>query len=170
MTSAVIYIVVLVAASCSIARGQLPIATTIPLTTDDNPTIISEPVNATNTSIFCQLERNNQIAQTRWSIQRPGDSTPTEILIDVDVLLGIPGFENYFVERRMVMGGVLRSNLTIRVFENSLDMANISCFSGVIQDTAINGTFTLRVISEDRLLSCNLVTDDAVFFPQSHQC
>ena len=52
----------LMAVSCSIANGQGTIATTtIPPTSDNNPAIISEPVNATNTSIFCEIEITLQL-------------------------------------------------------------------------------------------------------------
>lgn len=88
--------------------------TTIPSTNDINPAVVFDLANAINITIFCELERDGALTQTRWAIQRLGDEMPSQIDINDTTLSGIAGFENYFVGGQMLTGGgVLRTNLII---------------------------------------------------------
>ena len=104
--------------------------------------IVSQPENATNVTLYCKVFRVG-IGQrsSEWSIRRHGDATDTDLRFSLVDGTGMPGAENFFVT-----GGILQTNLTIRVFSLTFDRANISCGAG--PDVAINGTFRLRIISE----------------------
>ena len=153
MTTLVTVALFLVTAVCfKSTYSQLLISNTDPPTTDESPAIIAAPENATNVTVYCVVTRvggsDPGIKQNVWRVTRPGDTMSTAILINPANLTGREGFENYFVTSNniTVFNTPIRTNLTIRVFDSSFDMANISCGSG--NDVAINGTFILRVISE----------------------
>ena len=126
------------------AQGQL-LAVTDPVTSDQRPTVIAAVENATNVTWFCEVTRDSNLRVTYWFITKRGSDSKTYISLHPNGT-GATNFENYFATGRNVSGVLLHSNLTIRVFDGSLDMANLSCGAG--NDIASNGTFILRVISE----------------------
>ena len=104
--------------------------------------IVSQPENATDVSILCEVVRVGVgIRATNWRIRRPGDAVYTLLDFNGTDGTGILGSKNFFLTDTYQ-----RANLTIRVFDASLNDANISCGAG--NDIAINGTFRLRIISE----------------------
>ena len=104
--------------------------------------IVSQPENAADVSILCEVVRVTLgIRATAWRIRRPGDTMDTVLLFNNTDGTGLPGAENFFITDTMQ-----RANLTIRVFDASLNDANITCGTG--NDIAVNGTFRLRIISE----------------------
>ena len=136
------------------AYSQQLISVTDPPTTDENLAVIAAPENATNVTMYCVVTRvGSGIKQNFWRITRPGDTMSTNIQFHANGT-GREGFENYFFTSNniTVFDTPIRTNLTIRVFDSSFDMANISCGSG--PDVAINGTFNLRIIGE-RLYNYN---------------
>ena len=129
------------------ATSQLLFASvTDPPTSDANPAVIAEPENATDVSIFCHAVRDGGIGTRRnvWRISR--DSDTTLLTINSTTGEGREGSENFFVTFQTLGGISVPSNLTIRIFNKSLDMANITCGSG--NDVAVNGTFILRIIGK----------------------
>ena len=132
----------LVAASCSITCGQLPTATTIPLTSVDNPAVIAEVENASNVSLFCEI-MDPGLVRNGWEIQRTSDPMPVTIVFNTTTLVGQNDLDNFIVARRQESVGLVFSNLTIRVFDTSLDNARLSCLTGIIV-----GTYILRIISK----------------------
>ena len=90
--------------------------------------------------------RRKGIRQNTWIITKPGVSK-TVLEFNPTNGLGQQNFENYFATSDQSVGGVtLRTNLTIRVFDSTFDMANITCEAGI--DIAINGTFFSRIIGK----------------------
>ena len=84
------------------------------------------------------------ILQNAWTITKPG-VPKTAIEFNPTSGLGQPNFENYFATGNQSIGGVtIRTNLTIRVFDSTFDMANISCGAGIL----IAGTFLFRIIGK----------------------
>ena len=137
----------LAAAVCFESAHSQVIAITDPPTTNENPAVIAAPENATNVTMFCTVTRvGTGIRQNAWIITKPG--VPRTVLeFNPTSGLGQPNFENYFATGDQSVGGVtLRTNLTIRVFDTTFDMANITCGSGI--DIAINGTFFFRIIGK----------------------
>ena len=128
------------------ATSQPPFTNvTDPPTSDANPAVIAEPENATDVSLFCHVVRNG--SGTRFNFWRITiDSVTSFLTFNSTTGEGRPGSENFFVTFQTLGGIRVPSNLTIRVFTKSLDMANISCGSG--PDIAVNGTFKLRIISK----------------------
>ena len=103
--------------------------------------IVSQPENATDVSILCEVVRVGfGLRATNWRIRRPGDAMDTLLQFN-STGTGFPGSENFFIPDT-----TQRANLTIRVFDASLNGANITCGAG--NDIAVNGTFRLRIISE----------------------
>ena len=130
--------VFVMACFCSGSSQSVVTNSTIPSTS----MAVAHPENATNVSLFCQVYRIGVgPRQTLWRFSRPGDATATILSFNQTDGTGITGSENFFVT-----GGILHTNLTIRVFTTSFDKANITCGSG--NDVAINGTFRLRIIGE----------------------
>ena len=149
MYSLVFIPLLLVTALClNSAYSQLGIAVTDPPTSDESPAVIAAPENATNVTLYCVTTVGEEIIQIRWRITRPGDTMGTEIRFNVTDGTGRTGFENYFVtSNNITINNVpIRTNLTIRVFDDSFDMATISC--GTANGAAINGTFILRIIGK----------------------
>ena len=104
--------------------------------------IVSQPENAADVGILCEVVRVGVgLRGTNWRIRRPGDTMDTLLEFNLTDGTGILGSENFFLT-----DVYQRANLTIRVFDASLNGANISCGSG--NDIAVNGTFRLRIISE----------------------
>ena len=129
------------------AASQLAFANvTDPPTTDTNPAVIAEPENTTNVTLYCHVVREG--VGTRFNLWRlTRDSETTELRLNLTTGEGIDGAENFhFGYQTFSEGFPVPSNLTIRVFNQSFDMANITC--GVGNDVAVNGTFQLRIISE----------------------
>ena len=103
--------------------------------------IVSQPENTANISILCEVVRVGVgIRATTWRIRRPGDTVYTELEFSSTDGTGLPGSENFFITDT-----TQRAELTIRVFDASLNGANITCGAGI--DIAVNGTFRLRIIS-----------------------
>ena len=119
---------------------------TDPPTSDANPTIIAEPENATDVSLFCHVVRDGQ--GTRRNTWRITYADGSEVLLTFNTTTGEGTLDplDYFVTSQTLGGIVVPSNLTIRIFTKSLEMANISCGSG--PDIAVNGTFQFRIISK----------------------
>ena len=128
------------------ATSQLVFAgVTDPPTSDSNPAVIAEPENATDVSMFCHVIRDG--SGTRFNFWRITKDSVTSVLsFNSTTGEGRPGSENFFVTFQTLGGISVPSNLTIRIFTKSLDIANISCGSG--PDIAVNGTFKLRIISK----------------------
>ena len=104
--------------------------------------IVSQPENATNVALYCEVIRIGVgIRATIWRIRRPGDSTETLLEFNNADGTGLVGSENFFITDT-----TLRANLTIRIFDSSLNEANVTCGSG--NDIATNGTFRLKIIGE----------------------
>ena len=141
----VVIIVALLLACSGGAQGQALHAVTDPVTSDQSPAVIAAVENATNVTGFCEVTRGSILRLTYWFITKRGADSKTYISLH-DNGTGATNFENFFATGRNVSEILLHSNLTIRVFDGSLDMANLSCGAG--NDIAINGTFILRVISE----------------------
>ena len=140
-------ILVIALCSKSVTSQQL-VADTDPPTTDESPAIIAALENATNVTIYCVVIRTGSgIRQNVWRITRPGDTMSTTIQFNALDRTAKEGFENYFVTSNITVFNIpILTNLSIRVFDSSFDMATISCGSGA--DVAINGTFRLRIIGE----------------------
>ena len=132
------------------ATSQLVFANaTDPPTSDANPAVIAEPENATDVSIFCHVIRDGVGTRAnRWRITR--DSDTSAIFFNSTTGEGRPGFENFLFTFQTLGGILVPSNLTIRIFNKSFDMTNITCGSG--NDIAVNGTFKLRIIGKYRPL------------------
>ena len=134
------------------ASTQLVFANvTYPPTTDANPAVIAEAENTTNVTLFCHAVRDG--IGTRRNVWRITSGSDTTVLsFNSTTGLGREGAENFF-ETFQTLGGIsVPSNLTIRVFNKSFEMANITCGSG--NDVAVNGTFLLRIIGNHAMLSC----------------
>ena len=117
---------------------------TDPPTTDANPAVIAEPENTTNVTLFCHVVRDG--AGTRFNLWRVTRSSETiELRFNSTTGEGIDGAENFHFALQTFSEGIfVPSNLTIRVFNKSFDMANITCGAG--NNVAVNGTFQLRII------------------------
>ena len=128
------------------AKSQLVFTNaTDPPTSDANPAVIAEPENATDVSLFCHVIRDG--AGIRYNVWRITKDTETNVIFfNTTTGEGRPGFENFFVTFQTFSGFPVPTNLTIRIFNKSLDMTNITCGAGSI--IAINGTFQLRIIGE----------------------
>ena len=128
------------------AKSQLVFTNaTDPPTSDANPAVIAEPENATDVSLFCHVIRDGAGTRVnRWRITR--DSDTSELRFNTTTGEGRPGFENFFITFQTFGGISVPTNLTIRIFNKSFDMTNITCGAGSI--IAINGTFQLRIIGE----------------------
>ena len=127
------------------AASQLLFANvTDPPTTDANPAVIAEAENTTNVTLFCHVVRDGVGTRSNlWRLTRGSETT--QLRLNVTTGEGIDGAENfYFGYKTFSEGFPVPSNLTIRVFNQSFDMANITCGSG--NDVAVNGTFQLRII------------------------
>ena len=146
-SSAALLDLLLVAAVCFMTVSSQVIAVTYPPTTDASPAVIAAPENATNVTMYCVVTRVGVgIRQNLWTITKPGDTMRTYLQFNTDGKGG-EGSENFFVTSSISVGSfAIQTNLTIRVFNDRFDMANISCASG--NDVAINGTFILRITSE----------------------
>ena len=128
------------------AASQVTFANvTDPPTTDANPTVIAEPENTTNVTLYCHVVREG--VGTRFNVWRLTRGSETiELRLNTTTGEGIDGAENfYFGYETFSEGFPVPSNLTILVFDKSLDMASISCGAFPV---AVNGTFQLRIISE----------------------
>ena len=129
------------------AASQFAIANvTDPPTTDANPAVIAEPENATNVTLFCHVVRDGIGTRSNvWRLTRGSETT--RLRLNSTTGEGIDGAENFHFTFQSFNGSSpVPSNLTILVFNKSLDMANITCGSGNV--VAVNGTFQLRIISE----------------------
>lgn len=142
--SCVLVALLLAVVGCNRADSASPVIVAVatdPHTSDESPAIVSGVENAFNVSVFCELTSDGVQTQTRWQIQRLGDAEATEIRFSFSTSQGLEIFENFFAQPP-----VLHTNMTIRFLNNSFERANISCFSG--NSIAINGTFTVRIISK----------------------
>ena len=128
------------------AASQLAFANvTDPPTTDANPAVIAEPENATNVTLFCHVIREG--FGTRFNVWRLTRGSETFFLFfNSTTGEGRHGAENFLFTFQTLGGIRVPANMIIRVFNQSFDMANITCGSG--NDVAVNGTFQLRIISE----------------------
>ena len=113
--------------------------TTIPSAENGRTPVVAAAENSTNVTVFCRVNFNQMVTQTTWFLN-------SFILQFQSSGEGEVGFENYFVTGESLPGTttIARSNLTIRNFDSSLDMALLECAVG--NDVAAN--FTLRLISE----------------------
>ena len=136
-------LVLMVAVFCSGAANAV-ISTTLPPTSVDNPTVVVEIENASNVSFYCEIrDSNNNLTQTAWQLDRQGEETVFFIFNQI-TLVAENGFDNFIIARRIETVGLVFSNLTIRVFDASLDNAMLSCRTGVIV-----GTYILKIISKN---------------------
>ena len=119
--------------------------TTVPSAENGQTPVVAAAENSTNVTVFCRVTFNQMVTQTSWILynrflrfQSSGE--------------GEPGFENYFVTGESIPGtnSSARSNLTIRTFGRSLDMALLEC--GIANEVQAN--FTLRLICELTELFC----------------
>ena len=124
------------------ATSQLLFANvTDPPTSDANPAVIAEPENTTDVSLFCHVVRDG--FGTRNNVWRMNNVL---LRFNTTTGKGIEGAENFFVTIQTLGGIPVPSTLTIRVFNKSLDTANITCGAGSL--VAQNGTFQLRIIGK----------------------
>ena len=100
-----------------------------------NP-IISAVENTENVTFFCEVFRDGDPRQTQWTLIK--DDVETFILFTSEGV-GQTGFENYEVSPE-----ILRSNITILIFDETFDNNQIGCGSG----GEIVSRFDLRIISE----------------------
>ena len=146
---AVAVLLVLVVCLLKGATSQLLFASvTDPPTSDANPAVIAEPENATDVPIFCHAIRDGLGTRVNFWRLFTRDSVFDNTLLSFSPGTGDGrlGSENFFITFQTLGGLSVPSNLTIRVFNKSLDMANITCGSG--NDIAVNGTFTLMIIGK----------------------
>ena len=113
--------------------------TTIPSAENGRTPVVAAAENSTNVTVFCRVTFNQMVTVTNWALN-------SVLLMFQTSGEGQVGFENYFATGESLPGTTVtaRSNLTIRNFDSSLDMALLEC--AVANDIAAN--FTLRLISE----------------------
>ena len=118
---------------------------TDPSTTDANPAVIAEAENTTNVTLFCHVVRDGVGTRFNvWSLKRGSETV--FLSFNTTTGEGRDGADNFLFTFQTLGGISVPSTLTIRVFNESFDMASITCGAGV--DVAVNGTFQLRIISE----------------------
>ena len=145
MSACVTTAVLLVTVCCNGIHSQLVATVTDPPTTDANPAVVAAAENATNVTMYCEVTRGGSVRQNFWFLG--GSQNVINFHFTSSGGTGASGFENFFITYgKSFEGTPLRTNLTIRVFNRTFDMARISCGSG--NDIAMDGTFILRIISE----------------------
>ena len=115
---------------------------TYPVSQDGQTPVIAAVEGAMNIMVFCEVTFNGDPTFTTWQITRVGELR-FPLTFDINGTGTSPNSENFMATGVPIGNEISRSNLTILIFDSSLDMILLEC--GLANTVMAN--FTLRIIS-----------------------